>query len=590
MLKKSLLVTSIALSSIFFSLWATVTKAAEVEQPNLQMSVLSDIHINKSKASDKFEKALMDLKTIAPGYDTIAIVGDMTEAGFEVEYQKYRNILETFKNPGAEEFATMGNHEYFEPTYDKSSNITDEMLQNRFVQYHDGIGNLYYDKWIKGYHFISLSGELSYKTLMSWPLAQTNPGINDAAYISEMQYKWLEQTLRVNNDPNKPIFVFLHQPIKNTVYGSMRWHAGFDDQTRLLALLKKYPQAILFSGHSHYLLNHPKSIYQDGFTMVNTSSVEYTWYEGGAVPTLSQGFIVNVYNDRVEFKAREFSNGTWIGTTTIPIPFKETVKETNKPYFNGNSNLNISQIDSNSVTFSWEQGRDDTIIDRYLIKDSGHTLQNIWSHYWDPSERVSTTISNLIPGTNYSLDIYAEDAWDNISIKPVKVNFTTTSNVKGWYNQNKTWYYFDNNKVKKTGWLLYNKDWYYLDQSGAMQTGWVLVNGKFYFFNKDGIMKTGWQKDGTKWFYLEKNGTMKTGWLKDGAKWFYLEKNGAMKTGWLSTGNQWYFLDNSGVMATGWLPQSNLWYYLKPDGTMVTNSYFIGGKWHYFNFNGTWKK
>lgn len=48
--------------------------------------------------------------------------------------------------------------------------------------------------------------------------------------------------------------------------------------------------------------------------------VAYTYPpEGGDNYTLSQGYMGNVYDDKVEFKAREFSTCTWIKTVTIPI-------------------------------------------------------------------------------------------------------------------------------------------------------------------------------------------------------------------------------------------------------------------------------
>lgn len=54
--------------------------------------------------------------------------------------------------------------------------------------------------------------------------------------------------------------------------------------------------------------------------MVNTSAVAYTYTKGtGKNTTQSKGYVVNVFNNRVEFLAREFSTGTWIKSVTIPI-------------------------------------------------------------------------------------------------------------------------------------------------------------------------------------------------------------------------------------------------------------------------------
>lgn len=563
------------------------TSAVSFEKPNLQLSVMSDVHISKNFSNNKFQRALIDLENIAPNYDAIAIVGDFTDAGYEEDYQKFNSILNTYKNPMAERFIVMGNHEYYESLIHSSASITDDMLKKRFMDYNGNpISSIYYDKWINGYHFISLAGELSAKSLL--PYENNYPGARDWAYISEEQYQWLERTLPINAVSNKPIFVFLHQPIANTVYGSIRWNAGFDSQ-RLLTILKKYPQAILISGHSHYLLNHPKSIYQDGFTMVNTGSVEYVWYEEGTVPVLSQGYLINVYDDRVEFKAREFSNGTWIRTVTLPIPFRESAKDVSKPSFTGSSTINMNEIGTTTASISWDPGKDNTVIDRYLIKKEGQLIQTVYPRFWIPGERVTASVNNLFPNTAYTFEIYAVDAYDNVSLNPLKFSFTT-QRAKGWFQHNKTWYYFNNEGVKHTGWLADRSHWYYFDQLGVMQTGWIFINGKWYYFNKTGEMKTGWLEEDSKWYFLDKSGAMHTGWLFNNNKWYFLDSNGVLKTGWISSQNYWYYLDGNGVMKTGWLSLGNYWYYLKSDGKMVTGWHYISGKWYYFSASGQWQK
>ena len=92
------------------------------------------------------------------------------------------------------------------------------------------------------------------------------------------------------DDPEKPIFVFLHQHIKDTVYGSQEW--GTQDSAKINAVLKEYPQVITFSGHSHYPLDDPRSIHQKDFTSVGTSSVSYMEVEGGKVQGISRQELV----------------------------------------------------------------------------------------------------------------------------------------------------------------------------------------------------------------------------------------------------------------------------------------------------------
>ncbi|RFU64805.1 metallophosphoesterase family protein [Peribacillus glennii] len=294
--------------------YASELQAAEM--PILQFPVMSDIHICgqpriiekvpicKGNTDENFLKALEDYQQIAPSYQAIAIVGDLTNHGLQDQYNRFMDLLFTGSNPGAERILAIGNHEFMEMKLWNRPLLTNEMLLMRFLT-KTGKGKIYEDKWILGYHFITLGSE---------GMLQGN---HNAPYISDAQYRWLELKLSLNAAPNKPIFVFLHHPLKDTVYGTERKHDYFDGK-RLKNILRKYPQAILFSGHSHYSLEHPKTVYQKGFTMVNTSSVSYVTTHKGRKRGLSQGLLVEVYKDRVEIKAREFSNKSWIKTFTIP--------------------------------------------------------------------------------------------------------------------------------------------------------------------------------------------------------------------------------------------------------------------------------
>lgn len=293
-----------------------VTGQSPKEIPILQFPVMSDVHICGEpriiegvpichrNTDENFLKALEDYQQIAPGYKAIAVVGDLTNHGLDAQYNKFMEQLFTGSNPGAEKILAIGNHEFFENKYWKRPLLTNELLLIRFVTKLT-MDNVFYDKWINGYHFITLGSEA------------LSTGNYNVPYISDIQYRWLELKLSLNATANKPIFVFLHQPIKGTVYGTEGNYADFEGK-RLKSILRKYPQAIFFSGHSHYDLNHPKTVYQKGFTMVNTSSVSYVMGRNGREKGLSQGLLVEVYKDRVEIKAREFSNNSWIRSFTVP--------------------------------------------------------------------------------------------------------------------------------------------------------------------------------------------------------------------------------------------------------------------------------
>jgi 3',5'-cyclic-AMP phosphodiesterase len=287
------------------------------EIPIMQFPVMSDVHICgepninqgvpncRGDANENFLKALKDYQMTAPGYKTIAIVGDLTNQGLENQYRKFMELLSTHANPGSNTLLAIGNHEFIENKYWQHPLLASKLLVSRFIT-ETGMDNVYYDKWIGGYHFITLGSEGSFL------------GNHKAPYISNRQYRWLKQTLSQKAAANKPIFIFLHQPIRHTVFGSEASYADFKGW-RLKKILRKYPQAFLFSGHSHYDLNNPKTVYQKGFTMVNTASVSYVINDKGRQAGLSQGLLVDVYKDRVEIKAREFSNRSWIRVISVPL-------------------------------------------------------------------------------------------------------------------------------------------------------------------------------------------------------------------------------------------------------------------------------
>ncbi|THE12296.1 hypothetical protein E1I69_11375 [Bacillus timonensis] len=556
------------------------------DTPLLQFPVISDIHICSKQQpvwngtycdgsqSVKFINALNDFKNLAPDYQAIVTNGDITNQGLEVQYQEFMSILNNpgYIAPSVEKVITMGNHEFYEPRYWPKPGLTDELLVRRYIQ-NTGVPNVYYDRWIKDYHFIVLGNEKSSQ--------------NNYALLSETQYKWLEETLPIQADPSKPIFVFLHQPIDGTVYGSDKWGGGLRDG-RLTNILKKYPQVILFTGHSHYFLNHPRTVYQDGFTMVNTGAVEYLYYDGGAVRGQSQGILVNVYNDKVEIKARDFTKKAWIGEYDFKVPFEKTVFDNEPPVFDTNAKVTVSGITQTKAIIEWDKATDNSLVERYDIKLNGKIIKSEYLEFWKgPSKsRFSLTLDDLEDNTEYQVEISAVDGWKNRTVKPLTLTFKTDK-FSGWVVRSGEWYYYDpTSGDEKEGWFKYNNQWYFLDQDGKMETGWITFNGKRYFLDSTGIMQTGWVKTEGKWYYLNQDGSIKTGWFLSGDYWYYLDQNGKMETGWTTVNGKRYFLDSSGVMKTGWIQTAGKWYYLNQDGSMKMGWFLDKGKWYFLNKNG----
>ncbi|WHY76929.1 metallophosphoesterase [Neobacillus sp. WH10] len=501
------------------ALFSTNSKvqASERENPNIQLLVMSDVHVSSDTPDYKFANALQDSLDIAPNYDVLSIVGDLTNYGIEKEYDDFNKILNDHVEEEKPKVFAMGNHEYFESFYNKESVTTDKEMQQRFVD-KTKMPGLYYDKWIKGYHFIVLAGEKGYDTLI-----EENPDVPHAfnyAYISDEQYEWFEKTIAENVEKNKPIFVFLHQPIKNTVYGS-RWNAGYDEE-KLLSIMKKYPQVIYFSGHSHYPIENQKSIIQNGITMVNTGSVKYGYDDINGNMDTSEGYVVNVFSDKVEFKARDYLNKKWIKTVEIPLAYDKWV----------------------NTKDGWKYYDQNGLVKTGWFKDNG-------KYYYLNTSGIM------------------QIGWQNIGGK--WYFFSPSGEMKtGWIKDHSAWYYMKPSGEMATGWVSDNSTWYYFKSNGAMATGWIQNGQNWFYLNSSGAMATGWIRDGQIWYYLKSSGAMATGWIRDSQDWFYLNSSGAMATGWILDGQNWFYFKPSGTMATGWISENGIRYYLNSNGALAT--------------------
>lgn len=271
------------------------------EKPLLSFFAISDTHCTSdimSQDSMKLKVAINDLNEINPNANALCIAGDMTNFGAQEEYETFMQILNSVNHPTP--YFVIGNHDVrwqkggYKEAYDRFINNTK-------------MPSGYYDKWIEGYHFIFMS---------------TDDDLKDEAYISDAQLDWLNEKMSENATEDKPIFVFLHQSLKSTSAGSYPEHgystSGYPDGVvqgdKLRKVLKKYPQCLFITGHTHAVIEHPKTVNNvDNIICVNTSSVSYTIaMDGYGKDNDSQGLCIDVYENRVIIRGRDFTRRQWI--------------------------------------------------------------------------------------------------------------------------------------------------------------------------------------------------------------------------------------------------------------------------------------
>lgn len=344
------------------------------ESALLSFQVITDTHVRTDPNHTynmNLVRALQDLKAQGQGSAGIMHVGDVTDHGLPEEYAEWERIWAEYGDSLPQLYLTMGNHDVGLGNWEErlsqflrlsglegqnitldnwkerleeirakaaseqgeghsdigkgqlgdflqqvvgmevSDDISLEHWQERLARFLEKTGteDIYHDHWINGYHFIFLG---------------TEEGLEIFCSLSEEQLNWLDTKLGEKAEPNRPIFLFLHQPLKDTVAGSyeqQKWYGVVQD-AELKAVLARHPQTILFTGHTHWELEAPHNHF-DGQgalpTMFNAASVAYLWTDEDEHKDGSQGYYVEVYHDHVLVRGRDFTEGEWIESAQFRV-------------------------------------------------------------------------------------------------------------------------------------------------------------------------------------------------------------------------------------------------------------------------------
>ncbi|SDO68210.1 3',5'-cyclic AMP phosphodiesterase CpdA [Paenibacillus sp. yr247] len=292
-------------------------KDSEVEPPPaaplFSFSVLSDAHITSSdhEAQLRLRNALADHHALRPDSKLLVLNGDLTD-GSEGDYRSLLGLLS--RQPHAPVHATMGNHDYYgvwrtpEGGMD-TSKMNPSWSSKQAVALFDrmwGYDKPYHELVVEGYRFLFLSGE-AYRDV--------NASIGEDAFLSAEQLAWLRDRLAASGsaDAGKPVFVFLHQPLPQTLDGT-DMELGVVQHQELRALLDAHPNVIFFSGHTHWNLETTRQVRQLKFLAASSASIRQVWNAQNVPETqdISQSLVVDVYKDRVVIMRREHIKKRWI--------------------------------------------------------------------------------------------------------------------------------------------------------------------------------------------------------------------------------------------------------------------------------------
>ena len=262
------------------------TDSYEAKNPDeliTSFTVLSDIHIegNNYQTFKEFSEILKEVHN-SEDNDSLVFLGDNTMNCQDIESIFFYGALKAAK-PADNLVIIPGNHDFGNGTGDY------EMYRDRFLKYANFAGadidNTYYYKVINGCYFIVLSTE--------------SDTVNDMN-ISDAQLQWLKGVLDEAAKTDRPIFVFNHHPINYIQNG---------EYTRLSDVIDDYDNLLYFCGHTHAPLSSSSVSVVNGVQQINIpKSTEHATegYECGI------GAVVEVYEDEVILRFRDFDDGEWI--------------------------------------------------------------------------------------------------------------------------------------------------------------------------------------------------------------------------------------------------------------------------------------
>lgn len=406
--------------------------------PVLRFMLASDVHIGTSPSvrDTNLANAIDYANTFAnssnkyKSLDAALFAGDISDNGDQIALNSFKTTALAHLNNDTQFVVSMGNHDF------RGASAADSIAQ---------FANLFgpVDKHliINGFHFISLS-----------------PDLSQGEHFSQDKVVWLDNQLALaaEADSTKPIFVMQHEHIQGTVYGSDAWYVS-----ELTNVMCKYPQVVDMSGHSHYPLADPRSIWQGTFTALGTGTLHY--YELGINGYKNTGIYPKDHNggwgtspspgsSAAEFQIIEIDANNAIrviaydlvGKTEIcryymrnvmdDVKFKyshtERAKDSQAPVFDNNNSLELSSVKA-TITLKFNQAKCDDVVESYkalIYKDEElvKTEYILSDYFYNPTpETIEYTITGLKSDTLYNVKLYAVNVWGDESEVPLTGNIKT---------------------------------------------------------------------------------------------------------------------------------------------------------------------
>lgn len=417
-----------AVSSVYGRLTAAVAglEKEQTGEPLLRVGIVSDAQAmpDNSLGIRNFRKALSILKE--KDIDLLLDAGDVSETGSDVTWKEYMQVFrdaypETQARP--EYLVTMGNHDYYGSGSDEEHRrLFNEIFEKPETNEHRVVG---------GYHFLNIT---SYDST--------------SRYTTE-DLKWLDSEIQkaIEDKPDQPVFVVGHPHATDTVYGSS---TGWGNN-QLSSVFNKYEQVVYFSGHSHYPLDDERSIYQNLYTAIGTSSMNYLEMEQGkdqgihpdGVWDNAQIQYMEIYSDRIEIERIDLVNERQIKDKwVLQLPLQrdtftytpDRADSRKAPVFGPDAKITADEVGGSYCKLTFTQAQHEDFTHSYRIKavdkKTGKTTKNItiFSDFYngiqDMKPELTYTLSGLKSNTEYVIEISGIESFGKEG-SPIKTEVKT---------------------------------------------------------------------------------------------------------------------------------------------------------------------
>ncbi len=392
-------------------------QAPEDFVPAIRFVVCSDTHNQNQNVAEMIERCyeLYDDAPVYAGIDLFAFCGDMTSVGGNGDMDAFKQALDENIKGDTVSLVLLGNHELKNP---ESRDYFTEIFGVSPEQHIT----------VNGFHFISVSN--SYENAMS---------ISAEVWANKEVDKALADT------PDLPVFSFQHPHNFGTVYGSTVWASP-----QLNSAWEGKSNIVNFSGHSHFPINDPRSIWQGSYTALGCGGMDYFELENdllvGQHPEgyedAAQFYIVEADLDgSVKIVSYDLVSDSFFGEeyyiddvtdkSTFAYNYNNRKDYDEAPVWKEDTKVELQKNENNEYTITFDEAEAVLIVQNYKIRvlSNGFPIyaETHISDYYLINNGDTATFNlgelNLKSGREYVIEITAVNAYSEHS-QPMLFTYT----------------------------------------------------------------------------------------------------------------------------------------------------------------------